>query len=142
MEKQLAELCVTMLRVDKRQQQMMDFLQDYLPSIKTDSLTHPSKSKSRTKTYECKKVKLKRKELKKKLPEYPTRDETMEALRVSKSSFYRNIYKILLFPAYPIGKQPYYRRSEVIELAVKITHEPGAHTFFKLKKNLKGKSKS
>lgn len=139
MEKQLAELCETMLRVDKRQQQMMDFLQDYLPSTKTDSLAPPLKPRSRSKTDECKKIKLKRKKLKKKLPEYLTRDETMEALDIKKSNFYRNVYKILLFPVHPMGKQPYYRRSEVIELAIKVTHEPGAHTFAKLKKKQEGK---
>lgn len=127
-ERQLREISTNVCLVLKNQQTMLAVL-ERMPSEKTKPQTKPSKSKRLSKQ-----DKRKRSELKKKLPKYPTTQEVLDALEILSSNFYRNVYEKLLFPVKPIGKQPCYRRAAVIKLKLGVTHEPGAHTYSKLRK--------
>lgn len=129
MQKQLEEMCVLMRHLIKKQKKTLKMLWSLMPPEETDLIKSAPKSSRLSKA-----EKLKKKALKKKLPKYPTTQQTIDALKTISSNFYRNVYKKELHPVYPNGKQPHYRRSEVIKLAISVVHEPGAHTYSKLDK--------
>lgn len=70
------------------------------------------------------------------VPEHVTTQWVIRYLDTVKSTFYKHVFKNLLFPVEKIGNRQYYLKSEVVALMVR--HEKGAWTFSKLAKG-KGK---
>jgi hypothetical protein len=70
--------------------------------------------------------------VRKELPVHVTVEWVITYLEIHRSNFYRNVYRKLIRPVLYVGRRPYYLRSDVEMLLC--THEPGAHTFSKLRK--------
>jgi len=130
MKKQFERMHDALHQLNQKQQAILQLLEGGKSSSETEILASLPKSTSINQERERKK-----KELKKKLPKHLNTQETIDTLETVSSNFYRNLYKIILFPVFPNNsKQPRYRRSHVIKLKFSAPHQPGAHTYSKLKR--------
>ncbi len=71
-------------------------------------------------------------------PQHVTTQWVIAYLDVAKSTFYKEVFKKLLFPVEKIGNRHYYLKNEVLELMVR--HEKGDWTYSKLNKERQQKA--
>lgn len=65
------------------------------------------------------------------VPEHVTISWIIDKLEIQRSTFYKSVNNILLFPVLKAGRRPYYLKSDVIDLFDK-TRGMGPHIFGKL----------